>query len=239
MVWRDEGLMLSARRHGENDAIIGAFTAERGRIAAVVKGGAGRRLSAVLQTGDQIDLEWRARLDAHLGVARVEPVRARAGAIMGDAGALAALGSAAALLSAFLPEREAHPALYAATVALADVLASGSDWRRSYALWEMGLLADLGFGLDLSACAATGATTDLAWVSPKSGRAVSRAAGAPWADRLLPLPGFLIDGGDPARGEFVDAMRLTGWFIERRAAPALGLESPPQARARLAARFGA
>lgn len=239
IVWRDEGLTLSTRRHGEGDAIVTVFTAAHGRVAAVVKGGAGRRLSPVLQPGDQIAVDWRARLEEHLGVARVEPIRSRAGAIMADAGALAALGSASALLCAFLPEREAHCGLYAATVALADALGSGGDWRRAYALWEVGLLGDLGYGLDLSACAATGATTDLAWVSPKTGRAVSRAAGAPWADRLLPLPGFITGDGAPTPSAFAKALRLTGWFLDRRAAPAVGLSAAPPARGRLAERFGA
>jgi DNA repair protein RecO (recombination protein O) len=238
IVWRDEGLMLSTRRHGETDAIVEVFTAEHGRVGAVVKGGAGRRLGPVLQPGNQVDLEWRARLDEHLGVARVEPVRARAGAIMADAGALAALGSATALLAAFLPEREPHPDLYAATLALADGLASGGDWLAAYAFWEIGLLADLGYGLDLSACAATGVTTDLAWVSPRSGRAVGREAGAPWRDRLLPLPGFLTGSGEAAPAAFAEALRLTGWFLDARAAPAVGLSAAPPARARLAARFG-
>ena len=237
IAWRDEGVLLSARRHGEADAIIEALTAAHGRHAGVVKGGGGRRM-AQLQPGTQIALEWRARLADHLGTVRVEPLRDRAGAIMADACALAALSSAAALLCAFLPEREPCAELYARSVALMDALAAGPGWGAAYARWELDLLATLGFGLDLSACAATGATGALVWVSPRTGRAVSAAAGAPYADRLLALPSFLLGEGEAAPGDLAAALRLTGWFLDRWAAPAFGLEAAPPARARLAARIG-
>jgi DNA repair protein RecO (recombination protein O) len=236
-VWREEGVVLAARRHGEHDAILDALTAGRGRVAAVVKGGAGRRLGPVLQPGQQVALEGRARLDEHLGVARVEPVAGRAGRIMAEPDALAALSSAAALLCAYLPEREPEPALYAATIALFDALAEGEGWAEFYARWELDLLTTLGFGLDLSACAATGATADLVWVSPKTGRAVSRAAGAPWAARLLPLPGFLAGQGPVDADSIAAALRLTGFFLDRHVAAAFGAEAAPPARARLAARL--
>lgn len=237
IVWRDEAVLLSARRHGEGDAIVEALTATHGRHAGVVKGGGGKRM-AQLQPGAQISLEWRARLETHLGTARVEPLRDRAGAIMGDADALAALSSAAALLGAFLPEREPCPELYADTLSLFDALAAGPAWREAYARWELGLLASLGFGLDLSACAATGVTQGLAWVSPRTGRAVSAAAGAPYADKLLALPAFLSSGRAASTEDVALALRLTGWFLDRWAAPAFGLEVAPPARARLAARLG-
>lgn len=235
LAWRDEAVLLAARRHGEGDAIVELLTAERGRHAGVVKGGGGRRLGPVLQPGAQLVVEWRARLETHIGTARVEPAQARAGALMGDARALAALSSAAALLVAFLPEREAQPALYPATVALFDALGE-PGWPEAYARWELLLLSELGFGLDLSACAATGATQELVWVSPNSGRAVSRAAGEPYADRLLPLPGFLRGVGVADDAAVGAALRLTGRFLAR-AAAAFGLDAPPPARARLAERF--
>lgn len=238
LAWRDEAILLAARRHGEGDAIVELLTAERGRHCGVVKGGAGRRLGPVLQPGAQLEVEWRARLETHIGTARVEPLRARAGAIMADGRALAALSAAAALLIAFLPEREPHPALYAATGGLFDALAAGEDWPPLYARWELALLAELGFGLDLDACAATGATEDLVWVSPRTGRAVSREAGAPWADRLLPLPAFLRAGGPATPAEVAAALQLTGFFLERHAAPAFGVERPPRARERLVERLG-
>jgi DNA repair protein RecO (recombination protein O) len=130
------------------------------------------------------------------------------------------------------------PGFQARTEALADAVADGAGWLRDYPLWEMALLEATGFALDLSACAATGATTDLAWVSPKSGRAVGREAGAPYRDRLLPLPGFLTGSGEASPAAFAEALRLTGSFLDARAAPAVGLSAAPPARGRLAARFG-
>ena len=148
----------------------------------------------------------------------------------------AAVGAVAALLNMLLPEREPAPEIYAATAALFDHLGTDPDWPLLYATWEMGLLAELGYGLDLTRCAATGGMQELVWVSPRSGRAVSRAAGEPYADRLLPLPGFLrgVEGGSALEG-----MRLTGWFLERWAAPAAGRERLPEARARLEAALAA
>jgi DNA repair protein RecO (recombination protein O) len=238
IVWADDGLILSVRRHGEADAVMHALTAERGRWAGVVRGGGGRR-RAQLQPGAGVRLEWRARLPEHIGAWRVEVARDRAGATMQDAGRLAALASAAALLLALTPEREPAAGLYEGTLALFDALAADApDWAAAYALWEVGLLGAVGFGLDLTRCAATGARHDLVWVSPRSGRAVSREAGAPWADRLLPLPGFLAGQGPADAAAVADALRMTGPFLER-AARAVGLEGAPGARARLAARLGA
>ncbi len=232
--WQDEGMLLAQRPHGESGVIIEVLTRAHGRHAGLVHGGQGRRLSPVLQPGAQLALEWRARLAEHLGNYRVEPLRSRAAAIMGDPAALAALNAVGALAVAFLPEREPDPALYDRTLALADALAARApDWPAAYARWELSLLAALGFGLDLGRCAATGTTEDLAYVSPRSGRAVSRAAGAAWADRMLPLPGFLIGGGEPGIGAVRAALRTTGHFLEHRACPAFERQAPPEARARL------
>jgi DNA repair protein RecO (recombination protein O) len=234
MDWRDEGIVISVRRHGETSAVVEVFTAGHGRHAGVVRGGAGRRMAPVLQPGARLLVEWSARLEEHLGHFRVDPLGTRTAAIMADPAALAALGSVAALLAAALPERDAHPALYAATADLVAALGTGPDWPARYAAWELALLAELGFGLDLAACALTGATDDLVWVSPKSGRAVGRAAGAPWAERLLPLPGFLRDGWEspPPPAEVAAALALTGHFLEERVAPGLKREALPPARAR-------
>jgi DNA repair protein RecO (recombination protein O) len=236
--WRGEAILLAARRHGERDAIVEMLGADGGRWAGVVKGGAGRRLAATLQPGDTLAVEWRARLDEHLGTARVETARGRAAAIMEDAGRLAALGSAAALLVGFLPEREPCAGLFDRTAALMEALALSPEWPAVYALWELALLGDLGFGLDLERCAATGATEGLVWVSPRSGRAVGAEAGAPYAERLLALPGFLRGQGPTEREDVAAALRLTGHFLDAWAAPAFGAERAPAARARLAARFG-
>jgi DNA repair protein RecO (recombination protein O) len=235
--WREECDLLAARRHGETDAIVDLFAPSRGRWVAVVKGGAGRRLRPSLQPGARLSVEWRARLEEHVGTARVEPLRGRAGALMSDADALSALSAAAALLVAALPEREPHPALHARTAALFDALGR-EGWPAAYARWELSLLAELGYALDLSVCAATGATGRLVWVSPKSGRAVSAEAGAPYAERLLPLPPFLTGAAPPGREDVAAALRLTGFFLTA-ALRESGREGLPPARLRLAERLGA
>jgi len=238
MDWRDEGALIAVRRHGESSAIIEVFTETQGRHAGIVRGGAGRRMAPILQPGAQLSVEWRARLSEHLGAFRVEPVRSRAAAVMGDRRALAALTALCAQLSAYLPEREAHPGLYRSTLDLLDRIGTTPDWAADYARWELALLAELGFGLDLSRCASTGGTEELCWVSPRSGRAVSRSAGAPYADRLYPLPAFLRDPGVPAgEADLADALALTAHFLTVWVAPAIGRERPPQARDRLAALF--
>lgn len=239
MDWSDEGILLSARPHGESAAIVEVLTAAHGRHAGVVRGGAGRRLAPVLQPGAQVQLVWRARLEGHLGVFAVEPLRARAARVLGDPDRLAGLAALCALAAFALPEREPQPALYPATIALADVIAEGGDWFGPYLRWERLLLEASGFGLDLGRCAITGVTEGLALVSPRSGRAVTAAAGAAWADRLLPLPSALTDARAGAdRAEMAAGLRTTGHFLAQVLVPALGARALPAARARLAARFG-
>ncbi len=235
MDWRDEGILLVVRRHGESAAIIEVLTRDHGRHAGVVRGGGSRRMAPVLQPGAHLALEWSARIEEHIGTFRVDPIRSHAAVLMGDRAALAALGAMAALVAASLPERAAHPALYDRSLDLLGALGRRDDWRARYAMWELALLAELGFGLDLDTCAATGTREDLAWVSPKSGRAVSRAAGAPWAGRLLALPGFLRSGWEeapPPAAEIAEALALTGHFFEARVAPGLSRGTLPEARAR-------
>jgi len=238
MDWRDEGILLAVRPHGESSAIIETMTREHGRHSGLVQGGKGSKLSPVLQPGAQLSLEWRARLSEHLGNFRIEPVRSRAAAIMADRAALGALNAVGALLVTLLPEREPNPDVYDQTLALADALAAGEwDWPARYAHWELALLAALGFGLDLTRCGATGATEDLYYVSPRTGRAVSRNAGGAWADKLLPLPAFLIGRGAPTIGAVREALRMSGYFLERWACPAFEREALPEARTRLARLF--
>jgi DNA repair protein RecO (recombination protein O) len=238
MDWRDEGILLAVRPHGESSAIIETLTREHGRQSGLVQGGTGSKMSSVLQPGTQLSLEWRARLSEHLGNFRIEPVRSRAAAIMADRAALAALNAVGALLVALLPEREPNPEVYDLTLTLADALAAGSwDWPARYAEWELALLSALGFGLDLTRCGATGVTEDLYYVSPRSGRAVSREAGGAWADKLLPLPAFLIGRGAPTIGAVREALRMSGWFLEHWACPAFEREALPEARNRLARMF--
>lgn len=236
MDWQDEGILVAARRHGESSAIIEVLTQGHGRHVGLVRGGGSRRMTPILQPGARLSLSWQARLEEHLGTFRVDPRPSPLALILADRAALAALGSMNALISASLPEREPHPQLYAATLDLLDSLGAVADWPCIYAAWELSLLSELGFGLDLSRCAATGGTEDLVWVSPRSGCAVSRTGGAPWADRLLPLPGFLRTGWGAgervAPADLAGAFRLTGFFLEARLGPSLPRETLPAARSR-------
>ncbi len=233
MEWRAEGLLLSQRRHGETAAIIEVFTEAHGRHAGIVRGGASRKTAPLLQPGAQLDLTWRARLEDHLGVFTVEPVKSRAGVLMEDRLLLAGLNALTGLLIFALPEREAHPALYSRTLAVLDMMEEGPFWTLAYLRWEMALLEDLGFGLDLSSCAATGATEGLAYVSPRTGRAVSASGAGAWAERLLPLSPALVGAGDGSVREVSEGLRVTGHFLETQLAPALGNKPVPAARHRL------
>lgn len=231
MDWRGEGILLSSRPHGESAAIIRVFTAEQGVHAGVVRGGAGRKLTPVLQPGAQLALAWRARLDDHIGTFTVEPLRARAALMLADADRLAALASVCALLQWALPERDPHPGLYFATVDLLDRLASGHAWLGALVLWELRLLDDTGYGLDLTECAVTGLTEGLEFVSPRTGRAVTPEGAGAFADRLLPIPPMLR-GAPESRAQAVQGLALTGHFLTQGLAEAL--ERPiPQARQRL------
>ncbi|UWQ78805.1 DNA repair protein RecO [Leisingera sp. S132] len=233
MEWRDHGILLSVRRHGESSAIIDVFTEEHGRHAGVVRGGAGRRMAPVLQPGAQLDVSWRARLEDHLGSYHAEPLRSRAAAALSGRLALAGLNTVTALLSFCLPEREPHAGLYSRSEQLLDLLGNEDLWPLAYLRWEMALLEEMGFGLDLSACAVTGSRFGLAYVSPKTGRAVSREGAGDWADRLLPLPPVMLGLGDAEDAEIIQALRTTGHFLEAHLAPSLGNHPPPEARARL------
>ncbi len=214
MDWSDEGMVIAARRHGESAAVVTLLTRAHGRHVGLARGGSGRRGRGLYQPGNVVAATWRARLAEHLGTWSCEPMRANAAGLLDRAGALAALAASCALVDAVLPEREPHEALYETTLALVDALA-GPGWAEAYVRWELGLLAELGFGLDLASCAATGANDGLAYVSPRTGRAVSAAAGEPWRDRLLALPAFLAAGGQPGPGDVAAGLDLTGFFLAR------------------------
>lgn len=235
--WRDQGILLATRRHGETSAIIEMFTPAQGRHVGVVRGGTSRKVAPVLQPGAQLDVTWRARLEDHIGSFTVEPVRSRAAAAMGDRLALAGLNAVTALLSFCLPEREPHMALYARSEALLDLLGQSDLWPLAYLRWELALLEEMGYGLDLSACAVTGVTEGLAYVSPKSGRAVSLAGAGEWADRLLPLPDVLRGVGEASDTEIATAFRTTGHFLHAHLARDLGDKPLPEARARFVEAF--
>ncbi|WP_071797882.1 DNA repair protein RecO [Natronohydrobacter thiooxidans] len=234
MDWRDEGILLRTQRHGEATAIIEVFSALHGRHAGAVRGGGSRKMAATLQPGAQLDLTWRARLEEHLGSFSVELLQARAGRILGDRLALAALNSVCALCRYALPERMAYPGFYARTVDLLDQLGQ-PGWLRLYALWEVHLLETAGFGLDLQQCAVTGAQSGLAYVSPRTGRAVTVAGAGAYADRLLTLPAALIDArAGFSTTELRQALHLTGYFLQHWLAESTG-RALPEARARLVA----
>jgi DNA repair protein RecO (recombination protein O) len=235
MEWRDTGFVLSARRHGESALIVELLTREHGRHAGLVRGGQSPRRRALLQPGNAVAAHWRGRLAEHLGTLDCELIEAHAARLLDDPDRLAALSAAAALLLAALPEREPHPDLHASFAALLDALDSAPSWPQAYVTWECGLLAALGFGLDLGSCAATGTNQNLAYVSPRSGRAVSREAGLPYHDKLLPLPGFLWRDAPAEADDIVAGLVLTRHFLLHHLFEPQGGKLP-EARERLAER---
>lgn len=215
MDWQDEGLILSSRRHGERDVILETMTRAHGRHLGLVRGGRSPRQAPGLQPGNRVALTWRARLEEHLGQFQAEPLESRAGLVLSDPLALHAVTHLGALLR-LMPERQPHSALYEAADGLCQLLAMPLLLGAVLVRFEIMLLAELGFGLDLSCCAATGATDQLTHVSPKSGRAVSAGAAEPYRERLLPLPVYLLDGAlAEADAEAVgQGFRLSGFFLE-------------------------
>ncbi len=239
MEWSDDGIVLAARKHGETSAIVSLLTRGHGRHAGLVRGGAGRRARGIYQPGNLVRASWRARLAEHLGTYSCELVRAHAADHLRERLPLAALSAATAMVEAALPEREPHAAVYDETAALLDAL-GGAGWEAVYVRWELALLAELGFGLDLTECAATGINDSLIYVSPKSGRAVSAAAGEPYRDRMLKLPAFLLPNGDRGAAgaeDIADGLRLTGYFLTHHVFTA-GHRRLPAARERLVAGLG-
>ena len=228
MNWQDEGLVIGVRRHGETSVILELMTKAHGRHLGLVRGGRSRALRPVLQPGNHVEATWRARLEEHLGAYAIEPVKSRAARFIDHGFALHGLGYLGALLR-LLPERDPHGDLFDMAGVIADRLDSPELSPALVARFELALLAALGFGLDLEACALTGARGDLAYVSPKSGRAVGREAGEPWREKLLPYPSFLRDNSLAAPGgeELVAAFRLTGYFLARDVFSARGVPMPP------------
>ena len=215
MDFEDDAFILSARAHGESGAIVDLLTAENGRYVAHIAGGASRRMKPFLQPGARVIARYRSRVSEQLGSAAIEPVGEGPSALFDDPLALAGLAAAAAVAAGALPEREAHSGAFFAFEALSAALAALETWPAVYVRFEAGLLQELGFGLDLSKCAATGSTDDLIYVSPRTGRAVSRDAGAPYADRLLTLPPFLLSAqGGLGAGDVGAGLDLTGHFLE-------------------------
>jgi DNA repair protein RecO (recombination protein O) len=236
MEWSDDAIVLSVRPHGETSAIVEALTRDHGRHAGLVRGGASRRVRAMLQPGNTLQAHWRARLSDHLGNYTLELSLGRAGAMIESRSALLGLNAFTSVAAAALPEREPHAPVYAAAEILLDATMESDfeHWAPLYVRWEAGLLNELGFGLDLSQCAATGEFDDLIYVSPKSGRAVSRAAGAAYRERLFPLPPFLLgsQNASPTIEDIEAGLRLTEHFLLERVLRPHG-RTMPAARHRL------
>lgn len=234
MEWQDEGIVLGARRHGEANVILELMTAAHGRHMGLVRGGRSRRLQPVLQPGNSVAVVWRARIEEHLGLFAVEATAMRAARFIASPLALHGLGTLTALLR-LMPERDPHPGLYEALTVLMEHMDDPAIAPALIVRFELAMLAELGFGLDLSSCAATGGTQELVYVSPKSGRAISRAAGEPYRDRLLPLPSFLREGGlvdTIGTRDVLAGFQLTGLFFARHVYEPRGL-AEPDARRRL------
>jgi DNA repair protein RecO (recombination protein O) len=223
MQWTDEGIVIGVRRHGEASAILELMTREHGRHLGLVRGGFGTRMKPILQTGNSVSASWRARLDEHLGNYTVEPMRQRASNFFAAPHAIYGVTHLAAMMR-LLPERDPHAGLYSVFEEILDRLEDPVLAAPLVVRFELQLLTELGFGLDLAQCAATGTSADLIYVSPKSGRAVSRVAGEPWADKMLQLPAFLRDlDFEPQGGDLADGFALTGFFLERHVLQPRGL----------------
>lgn len=216
MQWQDEGIVIGVRRHGETSVVAELMTRERGRHLGLVRGGRSRTMQPVLQPGNRVEAVWRARLDEHLGDYKLEPLQLRAARLMEHATSVYGVQAMGALLR-LLPERDPHPHLYEALDVILDHMDDPAGAGELFVRFELAVLNDLGFGLDLTECAATGRRDDLIYVSPKSGRAVCREAGAPYADRLLVLPGFLVPDASTSasRESLTAAFRLSGFFLHR------------------------
>jgi DNA repair protein RecO (recombination protein O) len=216
MQWQDEAIIIGVKRHGETSVVAEVMTRSRGRHLGLVRSGRSRTMQPVLQAGNRVEAVWRARLDEHLGEFKLEPLRLRAARLMEQATSVYGVQAMGALLR-LLPERDPHPHLYEALDVILETMDDPADAGELFIRFELAILNDLGYGLDLTECAATGSRKDLQYVSPKSGRAVCREAGAPYADRMLALPAFLCEGAKAAANpeSMAEAFRLTGFFLHR------------------------
>jgi DNA repair protein RecO (recombination protein O) len=233
VAWDDEGIVLARRRYQETALWVSCFTFEHGRHPGWVPGGASSKQRATFEPGNRVALRWQARLAEHLGRYAAEPMEMFPARLLDDNARLAGMQSALSLVESGLAEREAHPTLYAALVALLRTLAGGGPWRGTYLRFELVFLAETGFALALERCAVTGVEAGLAFVSPRTGRAVAKGAAPEYEDRLLPLPAALVTGDEPEPEAFAQGLRLTGHFIERQLYHMID-RAAPAARERLA-----
>lgn len=238
MEWTDEGIVLNLHKHGEHDALLDCMTIEHGKHRGFVKAGLSKRQKPLLQPGNRLKLTWRARLEDNLGTYRIDPIHSPLGGLLSNRAALAALSASLAVFATTLPERDRHPDLYNGLKAYIDLLeySEGDDviFAAGLVKLEMGILAALGYGINLSECAATGTRKDLCYVSPKSAQAVSRAAGMPYQAKMLPLPDFLLENSHGAitHKDVYDGLTLTGYFLDRYIWAVYG-KAQPAARERL------
>jgi DNA repair protein RecO (recombination protein O) len=215
MEWDAPAIVLDARPYGEGDAVATVMTEEHGAHRGLARGGGARGRTAVWQPGNLVQARWIARLADQLGSLSAELVHPGAALAMDDPLGLAILSAACAVAEGALPEREPHPRVFEGLLHLIAHLPQGSQSLTELIRWETVLLADLGYGLDLTSCAVTGETAGLAFVSPKTGRAVTAAGAGTWTSRLLPLPAFLTGAGEATPADWRDGLRLTGHFLER------------------------
>ena len=231
MHWSDAAIILSSRKYGENSAVVRVLAREHGVFAGVVRGANSKNNRGIIQSGNVVSANWQARLSQQLGNFKIELLEAHATHIMQDSAKLATLTSACTVTEMALPERHPYPKLFSALHEFLHTLNANENWQQDYVKFELSLLAESGFGLDLSECAATGVTDDLIYVSPKSGRAVCRDAGEPYKDKMLPLPQFLLSK-KKEKQEILAGMQLTGYFLEHSLLAPHG-KTLPAARARL------
>ena len=233
--WQADAIIISVRPHGEGNAVVSLLTADYGRHAGLVRGGASKKMRGIVQPGNRVQASWRARLSEQLGQMQLELTQAVAARFLDSPMRLAGVAAVCALLEGALPEREPNERLYAGTDALLSVISMDDEdggWLEGYVRWELGLLHAAGYQLDLDRCAASGETTNLAYVSPKSGGAVSRHHAGQFANRLLALPGFLGGVACPSH-DWVAGLDLTGHFLAKRVFAAHNADIPA-ARRRLA-----
>ncbi len=215
MEWRDTGILLSSKAHGENSAILEVLTHKHGRHLGILRGGTSRKIAPHLQPGAQLDVTWKARLEEHMGSFSIEPLRSRAADAMAGRLSLAGLNAVTAMAAYVLPERLPCQSIFSATEQVLDLLTQMDVWPLAYLRWEQGLLEELGYGLDLGHCAVTGRTDGLIYISPRSGAAVSAEGAGDWAPKLLQLPPILRGEGNGSPDEILSALNVTGYFLDK------------------------
>ena len=231
MEWRDRGILLATKEFGETSLIIDVFTPNHGKSSGVVRGGQSKKLKPILQIGAQLDLTWKARLEEHLGSFQVELIRSRTAYVINNRLLLAGMLSSASLINKFFPTGQVYTEFYESSEKLFDLLQFPDIWTLGYFKWELEFMETLGFGLDLKKCAVTGSTEDLKFISPKSGRAVSKAAAGEWSSKLLPFP-VAESGQANSFNDILDGLKVTQFFLEKKVLAAFGMHTLPKARSR-------